>query len=209
MKRPTIPGPADLCPSTSTGDQFDPSSSSSSSQQQQQSIFFIESSGEACLTARQACSIESAARSNPDLAIRVHIENEKRPLKNKKKETKKAAAGQTRSCTVTDSLKNLANVQLVYENLEHHLKDTPLWSLQSKGRLNESLYPLMHWSDAARVAILWRKGGIYMDLDVIVLRPVRCLRNTVGLVDYIPNWVENGVMGMIYLSHLTDRKSVV
>ena len=96
-------------------------------------------------------------------------------------------------------------MQLVYENLEHHLKDTPLWSLQSKGRLNESLYPLMHWSDAARVAILWRKGGIYMDLDVIVLRPVRCLRNTVGLVDYIPNWVENGVMGMIYLSHLTEK----
>ena len=79
-------------------------------------------------------------------------------------------------------------------DLMEHTKDTPLWALQTKGLMNLSEYPLAHRSDAIRVALIWKHGGLYMDLDVVVLRPLHCLKNTVGLVDYIPSWVENGVM---------------
>ena len=37
-----------------------------------QSSFFVETSGHMCLTARQACSVESAAWMNPDLPVRVY-----------------------------------------------------------------------------------------------------------------------------------------
>lgn len=40
-----------------------------------QEIFFIETSGEDCLTARQACSIESASRTNPDANVVVYMES--------------------------------------------------------------------------------------------------------------------------------------
>ena len=53
---------------------------------------------------------------------------------------------------------------------------------------------MAHWSVALRVALIWKYGGLYLDLDVTVLHPLHCLQNTVGLVDYIPDWVENGVM---------------
>ena len=41
---------------------------------------------------------------------------------------------------------------------------------------------------------LLRTGGVYLDLDVVVLRPVHCLRNTAGYLQRIGNWIENGVL---------------
>lgn len=75
-----------------------------------------------------------------------------------------------------------------------HLRDTPLWRLHDKGMLDKSEHPLTHRSDAVRVALLWKRGGLYLDLDCLVFRPLYCLTNTVGLIDFLPNWVENGVM---------------
>jgi lactosylceramide 4-alpha-galactosyltransferase len=37
-------------------------------------IFFIETSGRSCLTGRQACGIESAARANPKAIITLYME---------------------------------------------------------------------------------------------------------------------------------------
>ena len=103
-------------------------------------------------------------------------------------------------------LGRLANVEVVREDLAQHLRDTPLWKVYAQGRLNDSRHPLTHWSDAVRAAILWRRGGAYLDLDVTVLQPLHCLRNTLGTVERIADWVENGVMifdaGHAYLHFL-------
>jgi len=53
-----VPGPETLCSS--------PENSSRGP------IIYIESSGEECLTPRQACGIESAARANPSMDIRIY-----------------------------------------------------------------------------------------------------------------------------------------
>ena len=173
-----MPGLSTLCP---------PLNSDSPSQ----SIFFVETSGHKCLTARQACSVESAARMNPDLPVRVYQHD--RPIAGSK--INSHLPGQKRNCDVTEALqREFRNVHLIREDLAVHLEGTPLWKLYAQGKLNESQYPLMHWSDAVRAAILRKYGGIYLDLDCTVLRPLHCLQNTVGLVDYIPHWVENGVM---------------
>ncbi|XP_044965300.1 uncharacterized protein At4g19900 [Hordeum vulgare subsp. vulgare] len=42
-------------------------------------------------------------------------------------------------------------------------------------------YPL-HYSELVRLAALYRYGGIYLDSDVIVLKPLKSLRNTIGTV---------------------------
>ena len=85
-------------------------------------------------------------------------------------------------------------IKIEREDLLEHTKGTPLWSVQSKGLRNASTFPAAQRSDVVRVALIWKYGGFYMDLDVIVLRPLHCLRNTAGLVGHISNWVENGVM---------------
>ena len=120
------------------------------------------------------------------------MESNRRPAEIKKV----ALAGQQRNCAVTNKLFHdwRSNVRLVREDLLEHLKNTSLYRLHQKGLLNQSSHPLVHRSDAVRVAMLWKYGGIYLDLDCLVFRPIHCLRNTVGLIDFLPNWVENGVM---------------
>lgn len=179
-----IPGTPDLCAQVG---EFD-----GQNRQSKQNIFFLETSGEACLTARQACSVESAARINPDATISVHMEINALSEKGEKKTLR---AGQRRNCAVTDRLfHDWKNVKLIRESLLDHLKNTPLWRLQQKGLLDKSSYSLTHRSDAVRVAMLWKYGGLYLDLDCLVFRPLYCLHNTAGLVDFLPNWVENGVI---------------
>lgn len=103
--------------------------------------------------------------------------------------------GNRRSCDVMDILKSFSNIQIVQSRLVDELRDTYLWDRwYSKGRLDESLYPHVHLSDAVRVAVMQKQGGIYLDLDCIVLRPIDCLRNTAGYLKSLPSWVENGVL---------------
>lgn len=105
-------------------------------------------------------------------------------------------SGQQRNCAITQRLFHdwESNVKVVRQDLMEHLRNTSLWRLYQNGLLNQSSHPLMHRSDAVRVAMLWKYGGLYLDLDCLVFRPLYCLENTVGLVDFLPNWVENGVM---------------
>lgn len=145
----------------------------------------METSGESCLTARQACSVESAARSNPNAIISVHMENSGLQKQN---QIKAQLAGQTRNCALTNKLFNeWNNVKLVREDLIQHLRNTTLWRLHEKSLLSRSIHPLTHRSDAVRVAMLWKYGGLYLDLDCLVFRPLYCLQNTVGLVDFLPD----------------------
>lgn len=107
---------------------------------------------------------------------------------------RKYVKGQRRSCPITKAVSEMSNVQLLSEDLLDHLRDTPLWRLQENGMLAKSAHPLTHRSDAVRVALLWKRGGLYLDLDCLVFRSLHCLNDTVGLIDFLPNWVENGVM---------------
>lgn len=149
-------------------------------------IFFIETSGRSCLTARQACGVESAAMANPHARITLYMEQ--RPISNVSKRQP--------DCAVTEFLlRRMQNVRMLRQDLLRHLEGTPLWEFYRSGLFNSSTTPLVHRSDAIRVALLWKNGGIYLDLDCIVMRPLDSLNNTVGTVrDFIPNWIENGVM---------------
>jgi lactosylceramide 4-alpha-galactosyltransferase len=155
------------------------------------SIFFIETSGRSCLTARQACGIESAARANPKAIITLYME--KNPIVNL---SKIDSDRRKIDCSITSALlKQFENVRVVREDLLGYLEGTPFWEFYRTGPFNKSTTPLVHRSDVIRVALLWKNGGVYLDFDCIVMRSLDDLNNTVGTVrDFIPNWVENGVM---------------
>jgi len=77
---------------------------------------------------------------------------------------------------------NSTNTRIVREDLfKHYLKGTPLEKLVNRIHLNGTQLLVQHKSDIIRVALLWQKGGIYLDHDIVVLRPLTGLHNTIGM----------------------------
>lgn len=186
-----ISGPDSFCPT------FKSSSNPQKEVGQQHEIFFLETSGEKCLTPRQACSVESAARMNPQMKVTLHTDSGDSFSSSVGSTTNHRAntLGNKRNCDVMNILKRLPNVVVIRSRLADELRGTYLWDQwYDVGRLRQSQYPHVHLSDAVRVAILQKRGGIYLDLDCIVLRPLHCLRNTAGYLSSLPSWIENGVL---------------
>lgn len=155
-------------------------------------IIFIETSGFACLRPRQACAVESAATTNPDMTIYLYMSSKKPPGSPEIDQ----GEGLERHCRTMEHLEALPNVRIIEEDLpERYLIDTPMESLLRDGSFNQSRYTYQHMSDALRIALLHRYGGIYLDLDVVVLRSLRCLRNTAGHLTILDHFcIENDVL---------------
>ncbi|EDV99384.1 lactosylceramide 4-alpha-galactosyltransferase isoform X1 [Drosophila grimshawi] len=132
------------------------------------SIFFIETSGVLKprkevvknllqLTARQACAIESAARHNPNLMVFVLFAT---PTYRQKEE----------KLPLIDAIRSYGNVQLRQLNIRRYALRTPINEWVKHGELFSSRYLVSHISDLLRFVTLYRFGGIYLDMDVVVLR---------------------------------------
>jgi lactosylceramide 4-alpha-galactosyltransferase len=135
--------------------------------------------------------VESAALTNPDMSIYVYMAMERPPGKPEMD----VGEGLERHCQTMDILESFPNVYINRNDLPKHLIDTPLESLYFSGKLKSSDYALQHISDALRVALLYKYGGIYLDLDVVVLRSLKCLRNTAGHTFILgESSIENGFM---------------
>lgn len=120
-------------------------------------IFFVESSDSVTLNARQCCAIESAAVANPDLEVFVIFTSAERL--NRLNETREVQA-----------LMVFPNVHLYFLDIEEFSKNSPLEDFVKRGRLKKSSHRTTHTSDIIRLLLLWKYGGTYLDLDVIVRR---------------------------------------
>ncbi|XP_555205.2 lactosylceramide 4-alpha-galactosyltransferase [Anopheles gambiae] len=122
-------------------------------------IFFHETScwkdGIVRLNARQACAIESAARANPEWNVYVLFAA---PVGFRNRTTQ----------PILDALLEYRNVHLRYVNLTTYANDTPLKEWMAKGDILQSQYMNSHLSDVMRYLTLYKYGGTYLDLDVIV-----------------------------------------
>lgn len=123
------------------------------------SIFFIETS---CnhknginLSLRQGCAIESAANLNPNLNIFVlfvapsYINNES---------------------DIINRFKMYTNVNLRYINFVKYSHNTPLQDFVTSNTISTSQWPVSHASDLLRFLTLWKFGGTYLDLDVVLMK---------------------------------------
>ncbi|XVF27259.1 hypothetical protein REPUB_Repub14bG0091500 [Reevesia pubescens] len=92
-------------------------------------------------------------------------------------------------------------VAVAMPNLDELLKDTPthvfasVWFEWRKTKF----YPT-HYSELVRLAALYKYGGIYLDSDVIVLKPLSALNNSVGLEDQLAGSSLNGAL-MAFRKH--------
>lgn len=193
-----IPGPENLCPDAG-GDDVHP-----------YHLFFLDMSGEDdCLTARQACSVESAGRSNPNAIITIHRQIHATFDRNK-----------TVVCPITRRIREhvgQSRMKIVRHELLGHLDETPYWSLFESGYFNQTQESsLLTPSKAIRQAIMWKQGGMYLELgSSIVLRPLHCLRNTMVMspqkqeVSDNITWFETGQSFLWYMmERMAENQSV-
>ncbi|KAG5334749.1 A4GAT galactosyltransferase, partial [Acromyrmex charruanus] len=146
-------------------------------------IFFHETScfGDEGLTlnARQACAIESAARMNPSMTVYLLFIS------------KSEFSNSTRE--IVRHLLNYSNVRIRHIDPQKYVKETPLDAWYTSGVLKKSHWPVSHMSDILRYLTLWKYGGIYLDLDVVVTSSLENLTNFAGAEDW--DDVAAGVMG--------------
>ncbi|XP_012254710.2 lactosylceramide 4-alpha-galactosyltransferase-like [Athalia rosae] len=146
-------------------------------------IFFHETScfGEegAVLNARQACAVESAAKMNPKMTIYLLFVS---PVKfsNASKE-------------IVRQLTSYDNIRIRHILMEKYTKGTPLEEWYASDILKKSLWPRSHMSDILRYLTLWKYGGIYLDLDVVVMTSLEGFTNFAGAEDWED--VAAGVLG--------------
>lgn len=134
------------------------------------SIFFHETScnshmsGKIVITSRQACAVESAARLNPSFDIYLLF----------------SSPGvfnfqNTESDRFLQVLLNYTNVKIMHLDYEKYTKDTLVEELYSSGKIEYSDYPRSHASDVLRYLTMFKYGGIYLDLDVVVTKSLENL----------------------------------
>ncbi|KAL1443972.1 hypothetical protein MTO96_030130 [Rhipicephalus appendiculatus] len=141
-------------------------------------IWFLETSGRRKLKPREACSIESACRH--DTNYTVHL----------------LYTGNISSthCPYLRALSKLPNFRSAAINASTELAGTPLSRFYEKGgALHRSRYFVEHLSDLLRYAVIWKRGGIYLDSDIIVLKSLKDIQNSVVFQDY-GKTVANGLL---------------
>ncbi|KAH8392855.1 hypothetical protein KR215_004643, partial [Drosophila sulfurigaster] len=109
------------------------------------------------LTARQACAIESAALHNPHFQVFVLFESPTH-----------MPVGET--FPLLDAIQSYRNVHFRQLNIWSFAEGTPIEDWAKKAELLYSRFLMVNLSDLLRLLTLYRFGGIYMDMDVIVLR---------------------------------------
>ncbi|KAH8363587.1 hypothetical protein KR084_011796 [Drosophila pseudotakahashii] len=108
------------------------------------------------LTPREACAIESAALHNPRLTVFVLF------------------AGATHRLSKGDllikALSQYKNIRLRHLNVWRYAAGSPIEKWLKNGKLFKSKYLFPHVSDLLRYVTLYKYGGFYLDLDVVVLK---------------------------------------
>lgn len=131
-------------------------------------IFFLETSDRTKPSFLFMCSVESAARAHPESQVVVLM-----------KGLHGYESGLPRNLGIS-LLRCFRNVQIQPLDLKELFQGTPLaaWYLEAQNSWEPYLLPVL--SDASRIALLWKFGGIYLDTDFIVLKNLRNLTNTLG-----------------------------
>ncbi|NXW40651.1 A4GAT galactosyltransferase, partial [Nyctiprogne leucopyga] len=132
-------------------------------------MFFVETSEQTSPSYLFTCSVESAARTHPETRVVVLMKG----LANNNASLPNHWAFSLLSC--------FPNVEIRPLDLPELFSGTPLakWYLQSEHQKEPFFLPVL--SDACRMAIMWKFGGIYLDTDFIVLRNLKNLINALGM----------------------------
>ncbi|KAH7545642.1 hypothetical protein FEM48_Zijuj01G0115000 [Ziziphus jujuba var. spinosa] len=92
-------------------------------------------------------------------------------------------------------LKDGYKVAVAMPNLDELLKDTPTHIFASAWfEWRKTKHYATHYSELVRLAAIYKYGGIYLDSDIIILKPLSLLINSVGLEDNLTGSSLNGAV---------------
>ncbi|XP_075720030.1 alpha-1,4-N-acetylglucosaminyltransferase-like [Rhinoderma darwinii] len=128
------------------------------------------------------CAIESAARVYHDRPVVFFMKGLKEV----------DSDGEKRSLKYFPTLKSLDNIYILPLILDDTLNSTPFLPWYNKIIPEQEKYWIHNIADSCRLALMWKFGGIYMDTDIISIRPVP-YQNFVA-AEY-PQSSSNGVFG--------------
>ncbi|XP_042868519.1 lactosylceramide 4-alpha-galactosyltransferase-like [Penaeus japonicus] len=140
------------------------------------SVMLLEGYNNSRLTSRMYCALESAARAHYPTPVIMFMTSKKL------KETR----------LLENLTKELNNIQILHLNIDKLFNKSPLRDWYTKKKWEESDWPQAHFNDALRWLLLWYYGGVYLDLDVVVLRSLARLPNCTGLES--GQWASAGVL---------------
>lgn len=126
-------------------------------------VIFLETTDRMEPPSLVLCAIESAARVYPDRPVVFFMKG----LTDINSEEDEKRAKER-----FPSLSSFENVYIFPLRMEELFKDTPLSEWYKKGNERWEPYWIHNLSDACRMAMIWRYGGIYFDADVISIRPI-------------------------------------
>lgn len=133
------------------------------------------------LPPRQECAIESAALNNPTLDIFVLFSS--------------PSVVPSNSSKALEALFSYTNIFFRNNNLWSYTEGTPAEQWFKTGVIFQSKYLVSHLSDLSRLTSLYRFGGIYMDIDVVVIKSFEDITlNFAGAEDR--EYVDNGIIGL-------------
>ncbi|XP_036287245.1 lariat debranching enzyme isoform X5 [Pipistrellus kuhlii] len=126
------------------------------------SIVFLETSERMEPSPLVSCAVESAARVYPEQPVVFFMKglSSSTPLP------------PNSTYPAFSLLSAIDNVFLVPLDMKSLFEDTPLSSWYTQVNASAESHWLHVSSDAARLAVIWKFGGVYLDTDVISIRPV-------------------------------------
>ncbi|XP_006002888.2 lactosylceramide 4-alpha-galactosyltransferase, partial [Latimeria chalumnae] len=144
------------------------------------SIFFVETSERTSPSFLFMCSVESAARIHPDSQVVVLMKGLGTSSPDRKHPKKNDNDTSLQHNAKLSLLRCFPNVEFKFLDLAGLFEDTPLsaWYSALNTWWQPFLLPVL--SDACRIALMWKYGGIYLDTDIIVLKPLDNLTNVLG-----------------------------
>ena len=131
-------------------------------------IFFTHTSKEKVLTRVGSCAVSSAAKVNPDWQVTVFSNELTNPEQNPK--TRQQSAG---SFALFPSWSGHNPPRVVRFEYEHIFRGTPFESWYERKRVwSKHGFTIQNLSNALRLALLYKFGGAYFDLDIISVKPL-------------------------------------
>ncbi|XP_007909138.1 alpha-1,4-N-acetylglucosaminyltransferase-like [Callorhinchus milii] len=125
-------------------------------------IMFVQTTNEMEPTPLALCAVESAARENPDKPVYYFMKGLSGNLS-------QYPFPQYFAAPMLSSIKNVVLVPLKLKAL---FQNTPLSFWYQQVNSSREQYWIHVLSDACRIALLWKYGGIYLDTDIISLKPL-------------------------------------
>jgi lactosylceramide 4-alpha-galactosyltransferase len=124
-------------------------------------MFFLVTSGKMELNARQACSIESTCVHNPSMSVVVVFVTSKTHLRIEEKSPLVAV------------MRRWPNVRVAALNGTAVMSAAGLQNLSAQ--IKAGKYPVQHSSSVLRVLLLSKFGGVYGDLDLVMLQSLHAV----------------------------------